>query len=121
MIRNILFKLHALLKHDEQELNRRVAQLEILGELRNVQQIIFEEEQIMAITYNIENDIRYNQGLQKGIEKGIEKGLEKANEERNTAFVTYLVQNTDHDDERISRELNVPLQFVINIRKSIFG
>jgi predicted transposase/invertase (TIGR01784 family) len=31
----------------------------------------------MALTYNLETDARYIQGIEQGIEKGLEKGLEK--------------------------------------------
>ncbi len=54
----------------------------------------------MALTYNIERDIRYNQGL------------EKATVERNTAFVTYLLQNTAHSPEEIAKLVNVSEDFV---------
>ena len=107
IIRKILFKLQALLQHDSKELSRRLLQFEILGELRAVQKIIIEEENKMAITYNIERDIRYNQGLEKGM--AIEK----------TAFVKYLLQNTTHSHEKIAELVNVPVEFVKEIKQSI--
>ncbi len=115
IIRRILYKLRSLLQHDSQELNRRIAQLEIFGELRNVQKIIVEEETKMAITYNIEKDIRYNQGL----EIGHEKGMQEAAEIERTAFVKYLLQNTSHSPEQIAQLVNVPADFVMQIKKML--
>lgn len=61
----------------------------------------------MALTYNIERDIRYNQGL------------EKATVERNTAFVKYLLQHTSHSIDEIAKLVNVPEGFVRKIRESL--
>ena len=139
IIRKILFKLRTLLQHNSEELNRKITQLEIIGDLRNVQQIIVEEENKMALTYNIERDIRYRQGLEKGLESGMQKGLEsgmqkgleaglqkglesgiqKATVERNTAFVTYLLQNTDQTVEQIAAVVNVPAAFVQEVRDKL--
>ncbi len=124
IIKEILFKLRSILNKDKQELDRRIAQLEIFGELRDVQQIILEEEQIMAITYNLKNDIRYKQGLEKGMERGLEKGLEKgvqaghqkATIEISTKVVLNLLANTDFSNEKIADMVNVSLDFVASLR-----
>ena len=62
----------------------------------------------MALTYNIERDIRYNQGL--------EKGLEKATASRNAAFVKYLLQHTAHSREEIAQLVDVPIEFVSKVK-----
>ncbi len=100
-IRKILSKLRSLLYRDEQELKRKIAQLEILGKLRNVQQIILEEEQNMPIVYDLKTDIRYLQGREEGI----------------IAFVKYLLQHTDHSDVKIAEIVSVPLDFVLEVKK----
>lgn len=68
----------------------------------------------MALIYNIERDIRYNQGPEKGL-----KEAEKATNERNTAFVTYLLQNTTHSVEQIAGLVNVPVEFVMKIKETL--
>ena len=117
VIRSILYKLQVLLRKDQQRLNQKLMQLEVFGELRSVQQIILEEEQYMAITYNLKNDLRYRQGL----EEGMQMGYKKATSERNADFVKYLIQHTEYDDARIASTLNVSLAFVNEIRKSLLG
>ncbi len=112
IIKKILYKLHLILQHDSQELDRRIAQFEIIGELRDVQEIIIKEETHMAITYNIEKDIRYNQGLERGVERGI--GI--ATTERNIAFAKYLLQHTSHSDIEIAKLVSVSVDFVTNLR-----
>ena len=77
----------------------------------------------MALTYNIERDIRYNQGLEKGLEKGIEKGLEKgiekATADRNAAFVKSLLQHTAHSTEEIAQLVGVPIEFVSKVKADL--
>jgi hypothetical protein len=107
IIKKILHKLRLLLCHDNEALHRRLEQFEIIGELRDVQKIIIEEEKNMALTYNIEKDIRYNQGLEKGI----------ANEKY--AFVKNLLLHTRHSDEEIGKLVNTTGEFVSNVKKSI--
>jgi hypothetical protein len=46
-----------------------VKQLEILSNLRNLQAEIIKQLENMALTYDLENDIRFKQGIEKGIEK----------------------------------------------------
>jgi hypothetical protein len=125
VIKEIFFKLHSLSGGNGSELERRIGQLEILGKLRGVDDLIKEEEINMAITYDLENDRRYKQGLEVGIERGIEKGIETgikkgaltATVERNTAFILYLLEHTDHSDQKIASLVNVPLDFVRKVKE----
>lgn len=107
IIRKTLHKLQLLLCHDPGELGRRLAQFEIIGKLRDAQKIIIEEENIMALTYNIETDIRYNQGLGVGLEKG------------RIAFATYLLQNTSHSVEEIAKLVKASVQFVTDVKTTL--
>jgi hypothetical protein len=108
VIERILFKLRALLSGDEPKLQRTVAQLEIIGELGGVQEIIKEEELKMAFTYNIKNDIRYKEGL--------EVGIEKTGAKKDRTFVLSLLRHFDLSDQKIAEVAEVPLDFVQNIR-----
>lgn len=65
----------------------------------------------MALAYNIEKDIRYNQSL--------EKGMEKASTERNQAVTANLLRHTDLSNEKISELVGAPLDFVVLLRKQI--
>ncbi|MCS6795833.1 MAG: hypothetical protein NZ516_07715 [Raineya sp.] len=46
-----------------------VIQLKILSKLRNLQEVIIQLLEKMALTYNIENNLRYRQGLEIGEKK----------------------------------------------------
>ncbi len=70
----------------------------------------------MAFILDDSKSIRFQQGLKQGLEKGIEKGLSKATEERNTAFVLSLLLNTSYSPEEIAQLVNVPLDFVLQVK-----
>jgi len=77
-IRKIFAKLQLLYADDRAMLLVKIKQLEMLSLLRGkfIQQKILEEERNMAVTIDIREDLRYQQGLGEGIEKGIERGIE---------------------------------------------
>jgi predicted transposase YdaD len=56
-------------------------QLEIFAKLRNLQPVIIELLEDMALYYDLETDIRFLQGKEKGVAEGIEKGKELGKEE----------------------------------------
>lgn len=58
-----------------------------------------------------ENDIFYKVGEKRGMEKGMEKGQ--------TAFVKYLLTQTDFSDEKIGQVADVPVSFVQAVRASL--
>jgi hypothetical protein len=106
IIQKILAKLQVQLKDDAAALSRKLVQLEILGDLRNVQNIIIEEENKMATLYelyDIKRDLRYKQGKEDGIEKTI----------RN------LLLKTKHSLKEIAEIVDVPLTFVETIKKQL--
>ena len=74
-IRKIFAKLQLLYADDRAMLLVKIKQLEMLSLLRGkfIQQKILEEERNMAVTIDIREDLRYQQGLGEGIEKGIKK------------------------------------------------
>lgn len=76
IVRLILDKLHHLLGQQPLEFYRRVRQLEVLGILRDAQNIIIEEEQQMATLYelyDLKKDIRFLQGKEEGLAIGKRK------------------------------------------------
>ena len=56
-------------------LQKHVGQLEILSSLRNLQQIIIKQSAAMGITYDIRNDVRYQQGIAQEKQLTIRKML----------------------------------------------
>lgn len=53
--------------------DKYVLQLEIIAKLRGMQTLITQKIQDMAIQYNLQDDVRFQQGVEKGIEKGERK------------------------------------------------
>jgi hypothetical protein len=109
VIQRIFFTLRALLAGKDAKLERIIGQFELLGELRSVQEIIKKEEQFMPVTYNLENDSRYKEGLVAG-------QMKAATAERRS-FVVNLLKRTDHSDRKIASLANVPLDFVRKVKK----
>jgi len=76
-VRKILDKLMQL-KIEPIALQKYLRQLFMFARLRgNIKDIIHQELNNMAITYDIEQDSFYLQGIEKGIEKGREEGREE--------------------------------------------
>lgn len=69
IIKEILEKL----KTQSKSLEKYIIQLEVLSNLRNLQPQTIKQLNLMAIKYDIEKDVRFQQGIEKGIEKGIEQ------------------------------------------------
>ncbi|RMD90386.1 MAG: hypothetical protein D6813_09185, partial [Calditrichaeota bacterium] len=80
-VKEILRRLKILVKQDELKKGKYIRQLEVLSQLRNLEEIIIEEEKKMAIIYDIEKDVRYKQGIAKGLQKGITKGKKEGKRE----------------------------------------
>lgn len=108
------------MEQDYSNLQRQktVKQLEILSTLRKLQKLIIKHLETMALTYNLENDIRFKQGEEKGIKKGIEKGMEQGEEKKATIAVKNLLSST-LSHQQIADALEVSLEFVEKIAKEI--
>ncbi|MCI4625707.1 MAG: hypothetical protein L3V56_07070 [Candidatus Magnetoovum sp. WYHC-5] len=75
-IREILERIRELVK-EETLLSKYIRQLEILSNLRDLQNYVGEEVEKMAFTFDLTKDYRFQQGMAKGIEKGREEGLKE--------------------------------------------
>ena len=106
----ILRKLISL-TNNKRKLRRYVRQLEILSNLRDIQALTIKHTEAMSITYNIETDARY----QQGIEKGIEKGKETEKEE----MIAALLRSGLLTDEQITQVANASLARVRKIKAQI--
>lgn len=102
-----------LLKGNLSELGRRLEQLEVLGELRNIQKLIIREEQNMRFVdavmeaYDIRKDLRYKQGA------------EDAAHANKTIFVTNLIRSGKHTVEEIAALAEVSIDFVLNVKNTL--
>ena len=100
VIPEILRKLQGL-ANNERKLRRYVRQLEVLSNLRDLQKETIKFTEAMPITYNIETDVRYQQGIEKGIEKTI----------------TSLLQSGLLTDQQIAETVGTSLAHIRRIRK----
>jgi len=73
LVRKILKRLKDKIS-EESLFSKYIKQLEILSSLRDLQAIVIEEESNMALTYDLEKDIRFMQGEEKGEARGEAKG-----------------------------------------------
>lgn len=99
IIREILSRLKERVKEDVRLL-KYIRQLEIISQLRDLQEIIIKEVGKMAIVYDIEKDIRFKQGIEKGIEKGKKEDI------------INLAKELSLSAERIAEILKVDIEFV---------
>lgn len=83
---------------------KTVKQLEILSNLRKLQQQIINHLETMALTYDIENDIRFKQGEAKG-------------EAKKAASAVKNLLSSSLSFQQIADALEVPLEFVEKIAK----
>ena len=77
VLNRILLKLQEL-SGNERLLKKYIKQLEILSQLRNLQEETIKQSEAMAITYDIKKDVRYRQGKEEGKVEGEKKQLEIA-------------------------------------------
>ena len=71
----------------------------------------------MALTYNIETDVRYQQGIEKGREKGIEEGIEKGKEAEKEEMILAMLQSGLLADEQIAQLADTDLKRVQRMKK----
>ena len=106
VIPEILRKLQSL-TNDEPKLRRYVRQLEILSNLRDLQPTTIKYTEAMPITYNLETDVRYQQGIEKGAEKRAEK------------IIVSLLQSGLLSDRQIAEVADTSLKNIQRIKKQI--
>ncbi|MBF0565298.1 MAG: Rpn family recombination-promoting nuclease/putative transposase [Nitrospirae bacterium] len=59
----------------ELELSKRIRQVEVLSQLKGLQEIVFKEKENMTLVYDIEKDPYYRRGKEKGATEGKREGL----------------------------------------------
>jgi predicted transposase/invertase (TIGR01784 family) len=76
ILRLVVMRLKDMCK-EAGELAKNLTQLILLSRLRKLEEVTAKIIQEMPITYDIQQDSLYKQGIEKGIAKGIEKGIEE--------------------------------------------
>ena len=96
-----------LKESNERKLRRYVRQLEILSNLRGLQPVAIQHTEAMPITYNLETDVRYQQGIEKGAQEKAEK------------MIRSLLQSGLLTDEQIAQVADTSLERVKAIKKQL--
>jgi predicted transposase YdaD len=93
--------------------------LEVLSNLRNFQSIIIKYLETMPIVYNLETDIRYQQGKGKGKEEGIEVGIELGEGNQKLKSIKNLIRSKLLTNQQIAAIEEVAVEFVENIEREL--
>jgi hypothetical protein len=109
-IEQILDKIHKLIPKPLQ-FGKYAKQLEVLSNLRNLQSLIIKYLETMPIVYNLETDIRYQQGKGKGLEEGEMR--------RTIKSVKGLIRSKLLTNQQIAAIEEVSVEFVENLEKQI--
>lgn len=100
-----------------------VVQLEILSNLRDLQNIIQQKNKNMAFEYDLKSDIRFKQGVEEGrkmssleVEKAAEK-LEKAKQAAEKLLISNVLEmhKSNVKNDLIARYLHISLEKVLEI------
>ncbi len=76
-IREILERIRELVKEETLQ-SKYIRQLEILSNLRDLQDYVGEEVDKMAFIFDLTKDYRFRQGREEGREEGLKEGIELA-------------------------------------------
>lgn len=109
-IKQILDKAHQLIPQPL-HFGKYAKQLEVLSNLRNLQSETIKYLETMPIVYNLETDIRYQQGRKKGIEKG------EMNQKMKS--IKALIRSKLLTNAQIASIEEVSLEFVENIESEL--
>jgi hypothetical protein len=101
VIQKVLYRLQEI-PTDTLRREKYFRQLEILSKLRNLQEEIIKQLEIMALTYDLETDIRFQQGAEKAKVKAIKKML-----------------SDNFRNEQIAKYLEVTVEFVKKVADSL--
>ncbi len=78
------------------------------------------DSEIDTLTHNDKTTMGIEEYLLYDAEMtGLEKGIEKGREEKNTSFTKKLLQETSFPPEEIARLVDVPLEFVMEIKEKL--
>ena len=107
VIQKVLQKLKSL-SIENLKYRKSVIQLDVLSNLRDFQRQFINQLLAMAFTYNMEKDLRFQEGKKVGEKKGEKKANTKA---------ILVISKIGTSNEQIAQYLDVPIDFVENVLK----
>ncbi len=91
---------------------KAVIQLDVLSNLRDFQRQFINQLLAMAFTYNMEKDLRFQEGEKRGEQRGERRGAEKANTK-----AILVLSKIGTSNEQIVQYLDVSIDFVEKVLK----
>ena len=111
VIEKVLKKLKSL-PIENLKYRKSVVQLDVLSNLRDFQREFINQLLAMAFTYNMEKDLRFQEGKRIGEKKGEERGEEKTKIQAIINFSKLGISN-----EKIAQALEVSIDFIESVLK----
>jgi predicted transposase/invertase (TIGR01784 family) len=78
---------------ERRELQKYLTQLELLSNIRKISETVTKQINDMALTYNLDTDARYIQGIEQGIEQGMDIGLSRGESRKQLEVAQKLLQS----------------------------
>ena len=120
VLERIILRLKELDKNQELTFGKHLVQLEILSDLRNLQPLLTKTIDAMPLVYDMNKDVRFNQGIEKGRQEGIEKGIEKGVLLKDQLLVIHLLKKEKFSLDTIADLSAVTLDFVEETQQAYF-
>jgi hypothetical protein len=99
VVEEIFAKLRMLQKSDL-AFQKNIKQLDVLSLLRGLQPLILKQEQKMALTLKIENDLRYRQGLIDTAKEMLKEGFDKQIIVKITKLTIEEIEDIEKDQQK---------------------
>lgn len=115
IVQKVLVKLQLLLNNDEAGLKRRLKQLEVLGKLRDIQELIIKEKQNMRFVDAVIEELNYKREKRERIAPG----MDQITYEYRMRFVEKLLHENVFTVEKIAELAEVSIDFVLNVKKQL--
>jgi hypothetical protein len=98
-------------------LSKYVVQLQVLSNLRNLQSVVNQNIQNMAITADIDlsKDPFFKDAIEKGLKQGLEQGLEQGLKQS----IIRLLKSKALSHQQIAEILDVPFSLVVDLQKQL--
>ena len=113
VLEQIVLRLKELDRDQELIFGKHIVQLEVLSDLRNLQPLLTKTIDAMPLVYNMNKDVRFNQGIKEGIKEGIEKGVLL----KDQRLVIHLLKKGTFSLETIADLACVDIDFAKNTKK----
>ena len=118
IVHKIIKRLRLLSDGDKNELNTNIFKLDIFSQLRNLTDIVKEEQKMITDEIRIENLASYSLGMDKGISQGIHQGISQGIDKRNMEIAKNLLK-LNIDMNSIISSTGLTMQDIKNLKNEL--